>query len=169
MADIKLKERIAKRVAKEMHDGDVVNLGIGLPTMVPNYIPEDVIVTLHSENGFAGLDETVSDPSKIDVDIIDSGGSYVTVLPRVKYFDIGQLRDHSRRTSGRYCSGCDAGCRERRSGELDHSGPQSCRHGRCHGPGGRCEKGYHRDDSHPEGQPENHGEVHTASDRREVR
>ena len=87
MADIKLKERIAKRVAKEMHDGDVVNLGIGLPTMVPNYIPEDVIVTLHSENGFAGLDETVQDPSEIDVDIIDSGGSYVKVLPRVKYFD----------------------------------------------------------------------------------
>ena len=98
MADIKLKERIAKRVAKEMHDGDVVNLGIGLPTMVPNYIPEDVIVTLHSENGFAGLDETVQDPAEIDVDIIDSGGMYVKTLPRVKYFDtadsFGIIRGH---------------------------------------------------------------------------
>ena len=85
MADI--KARIAKRVAKEMHDGDVVNLGIGLPTMVPQYIPEDIIVTLHSENGFTGLDSAVSEIDKIDPDIIDSGGTYVTVLPRVKYFD----------------------------------------------------------------------------------
>lgn len=96
MAD--LKARIAKRVAKEMHNGDVVNLGIGLPTMVPNYIPEDVIVTLHSENGFAGLDETVSDPSEINVDIIDSGGTYVKVVDRVKYFDsatsFGIIRGH---------------------------------------------------------------------------
>jgi len=85
MADI--KARIAKRVAKEMHDGDVVNLGIGLPTMVPQYIPEDIIVTLHSENGFTGLDAAVTEIDKIDPDIIDSGGTYVTVLPRVKYFD----------------------------------------------------------------------------------
>ncbi len=85
MADI--KERIAKRVAKEMEDGYVANLGIGLPTMVPQFIPEDIIVTLHSENGFAGLDETVQDPAEIDVDVIDSGGMYVKALPRVKFFD----------------------------------------------------------------------------------
>ncbi len=88
MADI--KARIAKRVAKEMHDGDIVNLGIGLPTMVARYIPEDIIVTLHSENGFAGLDETVHDPAEADVDIIDSGGMYVKALPRVKYFDTAE-------------------------------------------------------------------------------
>ncbi len=85
MADI--KARIAKRVAKELHNGDVVNLGIGLPTMVPQFIPEDVIVTLHSENGFTGLDATVQNAEDVDVDIIDSGGTYVQVLPRVKYFD----------------------------------------------------------------------------------
>ena len=85
MADI--KARIAKRVAKEFHDGDVVNLGIGLPTMVPQFVPEDIIVTLHSENGFTGLDATISDISEMDPDVIDSGGSYVSVLPRVKYFD----------------------------------------------------------------------------------
>ena len=84
MADI--KARIAKRVAKELHDGDVVNLGIGLPTMVPQFIPDDVIVTLHSENGFTGLDAMAED-GKQDVDVIDSGGSYVTVLPRVEFFD----------------------------------------------------------------------------------
>lgn len=85
MADI--KARIAKRVAKELHDGDVVNLGIGLPTMVPKYIPDDVIVTVHSENGFAGLADTVTDEAKIDTDVIDSGGTYVTTVERVKFFD----------------------------------------------------------------------------------
>lgn len=85
MADI--KARIAKRVAKELHDGDVINLGIGLPTMVPTYIPDDVVVTVHSENGFAGLGEVLSDVGEMDPDVIDSGGSYVSVLPRVSYFD----------------------------------------------------------------------------------
>jgi acetate CoA/acetoacetate CoA-transferase beta subunit len=85
MADI--KARIAKRVAKEFKDGDVVNLGIGIPTLVPQYIPDDVVVTVHSENGFAGLDTTVTELDKIDVDIIDSGGTWVNVVPRVKYFD----------------------------------------------------------------------------------
>lgn len=85
MADI--KARIAKRVAMELHDGDVVNLGIGLPTMVPNFLPDDVDVTIHSENGFAGLADVVKDPKDADVDIIDSGGTYVNVIPRVCYFD----------------------------------------------------------------------------------
>ena len=84
MAD--LKARIAKRCAKEFKDGDFINLGIGLPTQVANYIPEDVIVTLHSENGFAGLGE-VAVPGEEDVDIINSGGAYVTALPRVNFFD----------------------------------------------------------------------------------
>lgn len=84
MAD--LKQRIAKRCAKEFKDGDFVNLGIGLPTMVANYIPDDIVVTLHSENGFAGLAEA-AEPGKEDVDIINSGGAYVTAVDRVNYFD----------------------------------------------------------------------------------
>ncbi len=87
MAD--LKARIAKRCAKEFKDGDFANLGIGLPTMVADYIPEDIMVTLHSENGFAGID-AVADASNVDVDIINSGGVYVTALPRVKYFDTAE-------------------------------------------------------------------------------
>ena len=87
MAD--LKARIAKRCAKEFKDGDFANLGIGLPTMVTDYIPEDIMVTLHSENGFAGID-AVADASNVDVDIINSGGVYVTALPRVKYFDTAE-------------------------------------------------------------------------------
>ena len=84
MAD--LKARIAKRCAMEFNDGDFINLGIGLPTQVANYIPEDVIVTLHSENGFAGLAE-VAEAGTEDVDIINSGGVYVTAVDRVNYFD----------------------------------------------------------------------------------
>lgn len=81
-----LKQRIAKRCAKEFKNGEFINLGIGLPTMVANYIPEDVIVTLHSENGFAGLDEVAAKGAE-DVDIINSGGVYVTAVDRVNYFD----------------------------------------------------------------------------------
>ena len=53
-----IREVIAKRVAKELHDGDVVNLGIGLPTMVPNYLPEGVHLTLQTENGMMGMGPT---------------------------------------------------------------------------------------------------------------
>ena len=87
MAD--LKQRIAKRCAKEFKDGEFANLGIGLPTMVADYIPEDISVTFHSENGFAGID-AMADASNLDVDIINSGGSYVTVVDRVKYFDTAE-------------------------------------------------------------------------------
>ncbi|NLD20130.1 MAG: 3-oxoacid CoA-transferase subunit B [Clostridiales bacterium] len=87
MAD--LKARIAKRCAKEFNDGDFINLGIGLPTMVADYLPEDVVVTCHSENGFAGIDE-VAVESNLDVDIINSGGTYVTALPRAKFFDTAE-------------------------------------------------------------------------------
>jgi acetate CoA/acetoacetate CoA-transferase beta subunit len=87
MADLTIKERIANRVAKEFKNGDVINLGIGLPTLVPHFIPDDVIVTVHSENGFAGLGKILKDKEDMDPDIIDSGGSYVDVLPRVSYFD----------------------------------------------------------------------------------
>ena len=83
MAD--LKERIARRCAKEFKDGDFINLGIGLPTQVANYLPEGVTVTLHSENGFAGLD-AAAEPGKEDVDVINSG-AYVTTVDHVKFFD----------------------------------------------------------------------------------
>lgn len=87
MAD--LKTRIAKRCAKEFKDGEFVNLGIGLPTMVANFIPEDISVTFHSENGFAGID-AVADETNLDVNIINSGGTYVTAVDRVKYFDTAE-------------------------------------------------------------------------------
>ena len=87
MAD--LKARIAKRCAKHFEDGDFINLGIGLPTMVADYLPEDVIITCHSENGFAGID-ILADEETLDINIINSGGQYVTALPRAKFFDTAE-------------------------------------------------------------------------------
>ena len=84
MAD--LKAIIARRVAKELKDGDVVNLGIGLPTMVANHLPEGVHIVLQSENGIMGMG-SAAEPGKEDVDIINAGAQYVTVNPGAMYFD----------------------------------------------------------------------------------
>lgn len=66
------KEIIARRIAMELHDGDVVNLGIGLPTLVANYIPEDIQITLQSENGFLGI--AALDPDKTNPNLVNAGG-----------------------------------------------------------------------------------------------
>lgn len=81
---INAKEVIAKRVAKELHDGDVVNLGIGLPTMVANYIPKDMDVTFQSENGFLGLGPA---PEVADPELVNAGGLPVSILPGGCFFD----------------------------------------------------------------------------------
>lgn len=84
MADI--KEIIAARVAKELKDGDVVNLGIGLPTMVANFLPEGVHIILQSENGIMGMGAAAEKGSE-DVDIVNAGAQYVTVNPGAMFFD----------------------------------------------------------------------------------
>lgn len=84
MADI--KARIAKRVAKEIKDGDVINLGIGLPTMVANFLPEGVDVTVHSENGFLGLGPA-PEAGQENTYLVNAGGQYVTVQPGGMFFD----------------------------------------------------------------------------------
>lgn len=80
------KRIIAKRIAKELKDGELVNLGIGLPTLVANYIPEGVHVIFQSENGITGMGP-MPEPGKEDVNIINAGGQYVTVLPGAAFFD----------------------------------------------------------------------------------
>lgn len=77
---------IARRIAKEFRDGDVVNLGIGLPTLVANYIPGDVHVILQSENGFLGVGPVPAE-GDIDWDIVNAGGQPVTILPGGCCFD----------------------------------------------------------------------------------
>ncbi len=81
-----MKQFIAKRVAKELKDGDVVNLGIGLPTMVANYIHEGVNVMLQSENGFIGLGHEPEVGSE-NKDIVNAGGQYVTIKRGAAFFD----------------------------------------------------------------------------------
>ena len=80
------KDIIAKRVAKEFKDGDVVNLGIGLPTLVPNYIDEGVEIILHSENGFTGIGPA-PDEDHIDMNLVNAGGLPVTIIPGGVFFD----------------------------------------------------------------------------------
>lgn len=80
------KEKIAKRVAKELQDGNVVNLGIGLPTMVADYIPEDITICLQSENGILGMGPVPTKDS-FDSNIVNAGGKPVTVETGACYFD----------------------------------------------------------------------------------
>jgi acetate CoA/acetoacetate CoA-transferase beta subunit len=80
------KQVIAKRVAKELKDGQLVNLGIGLPTLVANYVPEGIQVTFQSENGMVGMGP-MPDGENIDKSIVNAGGQHVTVLPGGAFFD----------------------------------------------------------------------------------
>jgi len=77
---------IAKRIAREFNNGDVVNLGIGLPTMVANFIPAGVNVILQSENGFLGVGPAPTTET-FDADICNAGGQPVTILPGGCCFD----------------------------------------------------------------------------------
>lgn len=81
-----IREVIARRCAKELKDGFVVNLGIGLPTLIPNYLPEGVKVVLQSENGLLGLGPTPEE-GKENKYLVNAGGRYISVLPGGSIFD----------------------------------------------------------------------------------
>ncbi|MDL2325061.1 3-oxoacid CoA-transferase subunit B [Ruminococcaceae bacterium OttesenSCG-928-A16] len=81
------KEFIAKRVAKELRDGDVVNLGIGLPTLVPSFLPEDVHLVLQSENGIIGTGPKPSPEQADPLHVTDAGGAPAMVSATGAYID----------------------------------------------------------------------------------
>lgn len=75
-----IREAIARRAALELKDGDVVNLGIGLPTMIPNYLPKGVSVVLQTENGLVGMGPTPAEGEE-DPHFINSGGGFISAMP----------------------------------------------------------------------------------------
>lgn len=83
------RDTIAMRVAKELFDGAVVNLGIGIPTLVSSYVPEGLEVIYHSENGMLGFGPVVTAEEfaeKADIDFVNAGGQYISALPGLCFF-----------------------------------------------------------------------------------
>lgn len=81
-----IRNFIARRAAQELHDGDVVNLGIGLPTAIPDFLPEGVQVVLQSENGMIGMGPTPEE-GKENPWYINAGGGYISTTPDASTFD----------------------------------------------------------------------------------
>ena len=97
------------RVAKELRDGMAVNLGIGLPTLVANFLPAGETVYLHAENGILGYGGMIDDDSRWDQDQITAGGQPVELIPGACFFDSAQSFAMIRAPSRHHSAGWAAG------------------------------------------------------------
>ena len=79
------RNELAQRIAADIHEGSYVNLGIGAPTLVANFLPDDLEIILHTENGLLGMGQA-PDAAHVDPDLINAGKQAVTALPGAAYF-----------------------------------------------------------------------------------
>ena len=154
---------IAKRIARELRSGMLVNLGIGIPTLVANYVPSDLRVFFQSENGLIGTgpipEEGMAHPT-----LTDAGGRPVTALPGASTFDsatsFGLIR------GGHVDVTVLGGLQVDQKGLLANwmiPGKDGPRNGRGNGSRHRCETGHRRDAAQCQGQIENRQTVHAAA------
>ena len=146
------REQMAARAAQELQDGFYVNLGIGIPTLVSNYIPAGVNVQLQTENGMLGMGPFPYEGEE-DPDLINAGKQTITELPTTSYLlERRFLRDDPRRPHRPVDPRRHAGGRERRSRQLDDPRQDGEGHGRRDGPRRRRQAGRRRDGAHRQGQ-----------------